>query len=34
MFTDVIKVWDCISKWIETNLNEDKVNRFNRIMNF
>lgn len=25
MFTDVMKVWDCISRWIENNLNQEKV---------
>jgi len=25
VFTDVIKVWDCISRWIENNINQEKV---------
>lgn len=25
MCADVIKVWDCISKWVENNMNQDKV---------
>lgn len=28
MFTDIIKSWDCISKWIENKIVQDKVNMF------